>query len=81
MGRFDSGGRHFGGFWENLPKNVRLRVRIEDGTLLVSTIHNSTRVLLMLSRRASHRLFEVQRNDAPTTACLVRINSNSMRLR
>ena len=25
--------------------------------------------------------FEVQRNDAPTTACLVRINSNSMRLR
>ena len=25
--------------------------------------------------------FEVQRNHAPTTACLVRINSNSMRLR
>ena len=25
--------------------------------------------------------FEVQRNDAPTTACLVRINSNSIRLR
>jgi hypothetical protein len=56
MGRFDSGGRYFGGFWENLPKNVRLRgLRIEDGTLLVSTIHNSTRVLPTLSRRASHR--------------------------
>jgi hypothetical protein len=29
----------------------------------------------------SHLGFEVQRNDAPATACLVRINSNSMRLR
>jgi hypothetical protein len=29
-GRFDSGGRLFGGFWENLPKPVRLRgIRIE----------------------------------------------------
>jgi hypothetical protein len=35
------------------------------------------------SRRSqqSHLGFEVQRNDAPTTACLVRINSNSIRLR
>ena len=35
------------------------------------------------SRRSqqSHLGFEVQRYDAPTTACLVRINSNSIRLR
>jgi hypothetical protein len=30
LGRFDRGGRLFGGFWENLPKDVRLRgIRIE----------------------------------------------------
>jgi hypothetical protein len=30
LGRFDSGGRLFGGFWENLPKDARLRgIRIE----------------------------------------------------
>jgi hypothetical protein len=30
LGRFDRGGRLFGGFWENLPKRVRLKgIRIE----------------------------------------------------
>jgi len=31
LGSFDRGGRLFGGFWENLPKDVRLRgIRIDD---------------------------------------------------
>ena len=57
MGRFDSGGRHFGGFWEMLPKSVRLRgLRIEGEYVVGSTIHNSTRVLPTLSRRPSRPL-------------------------
>ena len=35
MGRFDSGGRHFGGFWENLPKDVRLRGLSIEGEYVV----------------------------------------------
>ena len=35
LGRFDSGGRLFGGFWENLPKPVRLLgLRIEGGRVV-----------------------------------------------
>lgn len=35
LGRFDRGGRLFGGFWENLPKPVRLRgIRIEGETVV-----------------------------------------------
>lgn len=34
-GRFDSGGRLFGGFWENLPKPVRSQgIRIEGATVV-----------------------------------------------
>jgi hypothetical protein len=35
MGRFDSGGRHFGGFWENLPKDVRLRGLSIEGEYVI----------------------------------------------
>jgi hypothetical protein len=36
MGRFDSGGRLFGGFWENLPKPARLRGLSIEGERVVS---------------------------------------------
>jgi hypothetical protein len=35
LGRFDQGGRLFGGFWENLPKDVRLRGICIDGEQVI----------------------------------------------
>jgi hypothetical protein len=46
LGRFDSGGRLFGGFWENLPKRVRLQgIRI-DGEPVVGLDYSQLNPLL-----------------------------------
>ena len=52
LGRFDRCGRLFGGFWENLPKDVRLLgIRIEGEKSLALTTRSSTQSLpIMLLR-------------------------------
>ncbi len=46
LGRFDRGGRLFGGFWENLPKPVRLKgIRI-DGETVVGLDYSALNPLL-----------------------------------
>jgi hypothetical protein len=46
LGRFDRGGRLFGGFWENLPKPARLRgIRI-DGDPVMGLDYSQTNPLL-----------------------------------
>ncbi len=46
LGRFDSGGRLFGGFWENLPKPVRLKgIRI-DGEQVIGLDYSQLNPLL-----------------------------------
>ena len=46
LGRFDRGGRLFGGFWENLPKPVRVQgIRI-DGERVIGLDYSQTNPLL-----------------------------------
>jgi hypothetical protein len=49
MGRFDSGGRLFGGFWENLPKEVRLRGISIEGEHVVGLDFSQLNPLLAYS--------------------------------
>jgi len=51
------------------------------GPLYMLQIYDRRRHAQSRRSQQSHLGFEVQRNDAPATACLVRINSNSIRLR
>jgi hypothetical protein len=46
LGRFDSGGRLFGGFWENLPKPARLQGLRIDGEPVVGLDYSQTNPLL-----------------------------------
>jgi hypothetical protein len=49
MGNFESGGRLFGGFWENLPKSVRLRGISIEGEYVVGLDYSQLNPLLAYS--------------------------------
>ena len=49
MGRFDSGGRLFGAFWENLPKDVRLRGINIEGEHVIGLDYSQLNPLLAYS--------------------------------